>query len=182
MHCIDGSKPKAIAHRVLPIRKAWLPRSVVRGEVSLVEWLRQALDFWDGVTGPLNRRHSFSFRGHTWNNTRLMHLHFFGRNGKFPGAHRHRQGVIRSLANSIHIAAFYDRIQRPGPTYMKPTWTQQATRLAQATQVILKHKSIANSWYYIWCVIDGIGMRHWFPGAIPPVNGGGPVGPFPSPF
>jgi len=183
LYCVDRDKPTAVAKRIIPIRRSWLPGSVARGEFSLVRWLLATLNFWNGWGDCMNRVNAFSFRGHTFNNTRLMHQHFFSRGCRFPTAHKHRTSIVRSIATSIHIAAFYDGVPRPGYVpYMNPTWHVTAARLHKAGQVVLQHQKDMSTWYYIWCVIDGIGMRHWFPGPIPPIAGGGPVGPFPSPF
>lgn len=182
LYCEDSDKPTAIAKRIIPIRRSWLPGSVASGQFSLVRWLLATLHFWNGWSDSMSRANAFLFRGQTFNNTRLMHQHFFSRGCKFPSVHKHRKSIVRSIATSIHIAAFYDGIPRPGPPYMNSTWLVTTTRLVNAANVALQHQTINATWYYIWCVIDGIGMRHWFPGPIPPIAGGGPVGPFPSPF
>ena len=91
-------------------------------------------------------------------------MHYFGNDGGFPCVHRQRQGIIRSLSLSIHIAAFFnDRAD----IFMCGTWDEMARRLAKVGQLVLDHDFPINTWHYVWCPIEGVGMRHWFRTPLP---------------
>ena len=175
-YLVDKEKTDAHAIRIVPIHWKWFPYSLRKSRGGMPDFLLRGLSYYNCYMAGL--RYAFEFRGRKFHNTRDMHIHYFGKDSVFPGVHRLRQGVIRSLSLSIHIAAFFD-----GKTdfFKCKTWDEMVCRLAKVGMVVLDHDDPDSTWYYIWCPIEGVGMCHWFITPLPG-NGGPYYGPDPAPF
>ena len=175
-YLVDKEKENAHATRIVPIHWEWFPHSFRKNLSSMPDFLLRGLAYYSPTSAQ--SKNTFEFRGREFRTVREMHMHHFGKDGGFPGVHRQRKGLIRSLALSIHIAAFFDG---KADFFKCRTWDEMVCRLAQVGRHVLDHGGAFTAWYYIWCPIDGVGMRHWFTTPLP-ANGGPYYGPYPAPF
>jgi len=158
----DNDKDDALALRIVAIHKCWQPHSVRQGEISLPDWLLRALTYCECNDKRDAKRWS-TFRGFDFCRLRRLHEHFFAPEHQFPSVHAHRDGIVRAASCAIQIAAFYNHC----PKFGEGQWSEVMKRVHRATKVILQHAEAKNAWYYIWCLVDGVGMRMWFRGQPP---------------